>query len=50
VDGWGGRGDDGGAMGEMDWMVVWCGWRASTAMAMAALGFAAAGARAREIG
>ena len=28
--GWGGRGDDGGIMSKMDWIVVQYGWRAST--------------------
>ena len=27
----GGRGDEGRAVSEMDWMVVRCGWRASMA-------------------
>ena len=29
--GWEGRGDDGRAMSDMDWMVVQCGWSASMA-------------------
>ena len=37
----GGRGDDGGAVSEMDWMVVWCGWCVSAAE----LGNDAGGAR-----
>ena len=48
----GGKGDDGGAVSEMDWMVVHVvGMRArwSSIMATAALGFAVAGVRAREM-